>query len=87
MKTAIEILKEVYCVQWVELSPPQGILDAMKEYASQALDLAAEKADLEYCSVKQYHKESNEWVDIADYIGQAFRIDKNSILKLKEELI
>ena len=52
MKTAIEVLFETTNGDADYISV-NNCLEAMKEYASQALDLAAEKADLEYSKIKR----------------------------------
>lgn len=84
MRTSEEIIEYVK-VTYPKLGATSGVKLCMRIYAEEALDLAAEKADLEYCSIEQGHKEE-DWVDIADYTGKWFRIDRNSILKLKDQL-
>ena len=78
MKTAFEIYKE--CQPEPKKgerlnSPSMWQLLAMQLYAEQALDLAAEEAEVEEAFSNQYDPNCGVYI-----------VDKQSILKLKEQL-
>lgn len=55
-----------------------------KEYASQFIDAAAESVEFEYTA---YGKGNDkDWEDFTSTSGEWFRVDKQSILKLKDQL-
>jgi hypothetical protein len=79
-QTAEEILNTYHPVLHdedlgVDLYPPSTIIKAMKEYAEQALDLAADRADVTYELANMYDGNSAYYV-----------VDKYSILSLKSQL-
>lgn len=65
IKTADEILKK----HIGETMSQKGVFDAMKEYAEQFIDLAAEEAKADIF----YHA-----------LGEDYFVDKDSILKVKQ---
>lgn len=70
MKTAEEILKDCGC------NSKREIIEAMKIYANQKLDEAAEKAKAQLTSNTEAVWHTDFWAEV----------DKQSILNLKDEL-
>lgn len=87
MKTAKQILIDNDCLQEPDRiisTNMDRFIQAMKDYASQTLDLASEKARMMYHD--GYHK-SNSSTGHVQIGADNIQIDKQSILNLKSQLL
>lgn len=62
-----------------------SVINAMKEYAEQALILASEQADFKELTAEE--RVDGYWKTIEDYMGDIHAIDRQSILDLKSQLL